>query len=169
MLRRLALATLCGLCLSGVTYAQRVASRDATTSERQRTENDVRAAGERYGRARESGNQAEMREAGKALRDAFDAYDAARGGKSASDDFDFKDQPISREFDRMKDWDRRMGGSDRGGPQHESPGRSRDRDKADRSSGSDRSSDRGGSQRDSGGQRDADRDRDTNKGKDNKP
>jgi hypothetical protein len=149
MLRRLALATLCGLCLSGITYAQRVASRNAPASERQAREDAVRSAADRYFEARQSGNEAQRREAFDRLRDA---YDAARGAKSMPD-LDGGHVRGSREVERSQGWDRRMEGPSRGGGgRPDGGGRHRDRDTADRGGRADRSSgaDRGGRDKSSG-------------------
>jgi hypothetical protein len=134
MLKRFVLATLCGLCLSGITYAQRrtVAAREPATSERQRIDNDARAAQERYGRARQGTDLAETKGASKALRDAWEA----RGQRSMPDvDVD----TVRGGPDRMQGWDRRMGGPERG-PQRDSPGggpRGKTADRGDRGGGSD--------------------------------
>jgi hypothetical protein len=147
MLRRLALATLCGLCLSGVTYAQRVASREPSVSEKQRTRDAAQAAYDRAVEAQRSGTEAQKRETFDRLRDA---HDAAVGTRSMPD-VDSDRVRGSREVERSQGWDRRMEGPSRGGGgRPDGGGRHRDRDTADRggrgdrSSGSDRSSDRGG-------------------------
>lgn len=161
MLKRFVLATFCGLCLCGVAFSQRVASAGPQVSEKQRTDNDMRAAHERYGKARDSGNPAEIREAGRALRDAADAYDATRGGRNRPD-IDFKDQPISRDFDRMKDWDRRMGGPDRS-PQRDSPGRGPGRGRDNTADKSDRGGRSGPTDKGGGPDRSTGRDRSSDK------
>lgn len=136
MLRRLVLATLCGLCLSGVTYAQRVASGDPSRS-------GPKSEREAYKDFVDKMNNGTQEEAVGAWRDWMDARE--RSSRSMPD-VDRSKVRGAAEVDRTRDWDRRMEGE-----RAPSRDRSRSRDTAgrgdrggrDRSSGSDRSSDRG--------------------------
>lgn len=125
MLKRLVLATFCGFCLTGITYAQRVASKDATAPRDRGPQNERRDAVRDYGRALDRGDI--DREIG--------AYDRVTNAESRAP----RDMPDvnrdrltgAREVDRSKDWDRNMS-RDKEGPQRDRD-RGRDRDKADKS------------------------------------
>jgi hypothetical protein len=145
MLRRLVLATLCLLCLSGVTYAQRVASKDPSSRD-----SGQKSVGEAYKDFVDKMNNGTQEEAVGAWRDWVNARESA---PRSMPDVDRSKVRGAAEVDRTRDWDRRMEGE-----RAPSRDRSRSRDsagrgdrggRADRSSGADRSgrdrsSDRGG-------------------------
>lgn len=136
MLRRLVLVTLCGLCLSSVTYAQRVASGDPKSSGQKSEREAHRDMVDRM-------NNGTQEEAVGAWRDWVEARD--RSTRSMPD-VDRSHVRGADAVDRSKGWDRRSAGE-----RDSSRDRSRDRDSSgrgdrggrDRSGGSDRSSDRG--------------------------